>query len=86
MIILFTLKIAAKAAYAAVRLLDRYAPRAGGTGRHDVMQPCPTIPAESEELSDRDRRELAAGLARLVVLTRKHDAPAAAARRLWGDQ
>ncbi|WP_141575936.1 hypothetical protein [Actinomadura sp. WMMA1423] len=79
-------KIAATAATIAARLLDRYAPRSGGNGDHDAAQPYPQIPAESDELTRTDCRELAAGLARLADLTRQLGDPAAAARHLWGDQ
>ncbi|MFI0406628.1 hypothetical protein [Actinomadura sp. 3N508] len=81
-----TLKIAAAAGTAAVRILNRYLPRTGANGRHRPTQPCPEIRIESAELSRRDRHELAAGLARLARLTDKHDDPAAAARHLWGDR
>lgn len=79
-------KIAHAAAAVAARLRDRHAPRSAVTSHQDAVQECPKIRIESDELSGRDRRELAAGLAQLADLTRELGDPAAAARRLWGDQ
>ncbi|MBO2461139.1 hypothetical protein [Actinomadura violacea] len=79
-------KIGASMSVAGLRLLGCCTPRAAVSNEHGATQPAPKIPVESAELSRRDRRELAAGLARLADLTRKHGEPATAARIMWGDQ